>query len=235
LPRHREAAKRPWQSRDAPQTTTWPPSPAPSSLALAWPPLKATRYAGALRAALTAGQPSALSISAGTKKRPVNRTKKRSNTKGCKAEMHPDFARVTESLHASFERLLNFTPLHGGKFPTEIPIRGVDLFSEFGKHLYVGRSNNIRNRYAAHTLPSSKQYSAAYAMILSRHETGRKAGCRPGADSRKGLTQNAEFFKVFERQKRRITAMDFRYVEEINTAAAEAIVLKTHFNDFDNH
>ncbi len=155
--------------------------------------------------------------------------------------MDKKFAEVTESLHESFKKLVAMPPISGAKITGRLPRRGVYLFSEAGHHLYVGRSNNIRNRYAAHTLPSSKQYSAAFAMILARKETGRKASYRQGPDTRKELMNDVDFCEVFERQKARVRAMDFRCVEEIRPVQQTllevycAIVLGTPFNDFDNH
>jgi len=155
--------------------------------------------------------------------------------------MDQKFATLTESLHGSFERLIAMDAFSNGALPRLMPKSGIYLFSEAGKHLYIGRSNNIRNRYAAHTLPSSKQNSAAFAMILSRKETGRKASYRQGADSRKGLMEDVEFCEVFERQKARIRAMDFRWVEEPRPSQQTllevycAVVLETIHNDFDNH
>jgi hypothetical protein len=155
--------------------------------------------------------------------------------------MHPNFTKLTESLHENFERLVGMPPCSNGSLPKSIPKKGVYLFSENGKHLYVGRSNNIRNRYAGHTLPSSRQYSAAFAMILARRETGRKPSYRQGADSRKGLMEDVQFCEVFERQKSRIRTMDFRFVEEVRPLEQTlleiycAVVLNTEFNDFDNH
>lgn len=128
--------------------------------------------------------------------------------------MDPKFAAFTEELHGTFERLMGMVPITDGFLPTNLPQRGVYLFSEGGKHLYVGRSNSIRNRYFGHSRPGATQNSAAFAMILSREETGRKASYRAGPDSRSGLMLDPTFSEVFSRQKARIRAMEFRCVEE---------------------
>jgi len=156
-------------------------------------------------------------------------------------QMDHKFLELTESLHGSFEKLLALQPCSDGNLPKVMPLRGVYLFSESGAHLYVGRSNGIRKRYKAHTLPSSKQYSAAFAMLLARKATGRKASYRQGSESRTALMTDSEFCKVFEEQKRRIRRMDFRWVEEsrpLQQTLLEvycAVVLQTIHNDFDNH
>jgi len=132
-------------------------------------------------------------------------------------------------------------PTTDGFLPNDLPERGVYLFSEGDRHLYVGRSNGIRKRYFGHTRPGATHNSAAFAMILSREETGRKASYRPGPDSRNGLMLDSLFSNVFSRQKERVRAMAFRCVEEARPVQQTlleiycAVVLSARYNDFDNH
>jgi hypothetical protein len=156
--------------------------------------------------------------------------------------MHPNFATITDKLHESFERLIADTPISGGRFKTNVPQRGVYLFSEAGTHLYVGRSNDIRGRYGPHCNPGATHRTAAFAFRLAREETGRlKATYKPGDGSRKALMEDTAFREAFTAAKERIRRMDFRCVGEadpLRQCLLEvycAVALKTPYNDFDNH
>jgi hypothetical protein len=59
----------------------------------------------------------------------------------------PRFAVLVESLAPKLEELLARAPLQYGSLPPDMPSSGVYLFSEDGRHLYVGRSNSLRGRY----------------------------------------------------------------------------------------
>src|SRR5579864_2736844 len=123
--------------------------------------------------------------------------------------MHPKFAGITNSLHASFERLVTETPISGGSFKANVPRRGVYLFSESGTHLYVGRSNDIRGRYGRHCNPGATHRMAAFAFRLAREQTGRlKATYKPGEGSRNSLMEDPTFRSAFVAAKARIRKMD---------------------------
>ena len=156
--------------------------------------------------------------------------------------MHPVFADAIESLHPSFERLVSMPPLANGQFPRVMPASGIYLFSESGRHLYVGRSRNMRRRYGLHTRHSAQHNQASFAFLLSREAMGfPKASYRAGELSRSGLLQNSEFFDEFTKAKARIRLMEYRYVEEpdpTRQALLEiycAVALGTRYNDFDTH
>lgn len=57
--------------------------------------------------------------------------------------MHPRFAKATNSLDASYKALVKMKPVTIGSMPKEMPARGIYLFSEEKKHLYIGRSNKL--------------------------------------------------------------------------------------------
>lgn len=155
--------------------------------------------------------------------------------------MDAKFAKATNMLHASFERLLAMQPLSNGASCPTLPKQGVYLFSEGKRHLYVGRSRNIRTRYRGHTSPGSRQDSATFAMLLARQETGRVASYQAGPTSRKGLMLDPIFSASFTSHKARIRKMEFRCVEETDPVRQTllevycAIVLSTPYNDFDTH
>jgi predicted GIY-YIG superfamily endonuclease len=156
--------------------------------------------------------------------------------------MDARFEIVVSQLHDSYEKLIQYSPIHSANFPRSLMSSGVYLFSEGTKHLYVGRTNNIRGRYGRHCNPGATHRMAAFAFRLAREKTGKlKASYKAGEESRKGLMGNNEFALAFSEQKARIRAMDFRWVEEadpVRQCLLEvycAVVLQTPYNDFDNH
>lgn len=85
--------------------------------------------------------------------------------------MHETFRTFTENLHPKFEALMDMDPVKG-VLPSSIRGSGIYLFSEGGRHLYVGRSRDVRRRYGQHSRPSSKHNTAPFAFKLAREETG---------------------------------------------------------------
>jgi len=156
--------------------------------------------------------------------------------------MNPTFASVVESLHPSLEKLISMTPVSDGALPRDMPSQGVYLFSEGERHLYVGRSNSLRQRYRQHSIPSSQHNQAVFAFKLAREVTGKiKAGYVPGENSRVGLSQDPIFLKAFTESKVRVRKMGYRFVEEkdqTQQALLElycAISLGCPYNDFNTH
>jgi hypothetical protein len=153
--------------------------------------------------------------------------------------MHPRFITVADRLHASYERLIASEPKPlQFRWPKE-KVRAVYLFSEGDRHLYVGRTSNLRNRYDAHRLPSSKARHAAFAFRLAREETGRTVPAyRQGEGSVAGLEADPIFRAAFDAAKKRIREMDFRWVEEddpVRQCLLEvyvAVALETPYNSF---
>ena len=101
-------------------------------------------------------------------------------------------------------------------------IRGIYVFYENGKPLYVGRSNRIRRRLYEHSRPSSSKKQAHFAVKLEKE-----------------LPE-----KSFEKQKKRIEKMKVKYVEipdspdSVEQAIFEIYVhlkLHTKYNDFNNN
>ncbi len=121
-------------------------------------------------------------------------------------------------------------------------LRGVYLFSEHGKHLYVGRSNRIPARYRDHWKTSASVRQAAFAVRLAREASGAlKATYRKGEGSLSALARDEAFDGHFQNAKRRISQMEFRWVQQddpILQCLLEIYVhltLQTQYNDFDNH
>lgn len=153
--------------------------------------------------------------------------------------MDQKFAALVESLAPKLSLLLDSPASSGGQLPAVMPRSGVYLFTENGKHLYVGRSNNIRRRYALHTLPGSQHNQASFAYRLARNSL-QLLTSRPSI-GRAAFAALPEFKAAFNREKARIRMMQFRWVEQENQnyqAVLEiyaAVALDTPYNDFKTH
>ena len=153
--------------------------------------------------------------------------------------MHPRFAKAANSLDASYRALVKMKPVAIGGMPKNMPTRGIYLFSEGKKHLYVGRSNKLNKRPSRHC---GTYRMAAFAFRLAREATGFvKPSYKSGDESRNGLMKNPRFVREFNKAKSRIRKMDLRFVEEkdqTRQALLEiycAVALKAPYNDFNTH
>ena len=132
-------------------------------------------------------------------------------------------------------------PVSVATLPREMPKAGIYLFSEGSKHLYVGRTNTLKNRLQNHCRPSSGHNKATFAFRLARQETGITQATYTTTGSRRYLENDPEFKAVFLSQKQRVSNMHVRFVSEpepIRQALLEmyvAVSLETPHNDFDNH
>jgi hypothetical protein len=152
------------------------------------------------------------------------------------------FVRYVENLHSKLEALVSMTPVTPTALPKIMCKKGVYLLSEGEKHPYVGRSNEIKKRIGRHCRPGATHRMAAFAFRLARETTGNlKAHTRKVLDQRAALIEDETFSKAFTRAKVRISQMNVRFVDEpdlIKQALLEiyvSVVLKTPYNDFDNH
>ena len=156
--------------------------------------------------------------------------------------MDSKFVAHVSALRPKLDELLSMNPVTPVTLPSKMPARGVYLLSEGDKHLYVGRSNEIRARLGRHSKVGATHRQAAFAFRLARLATGNiKPTYKKGEGSRAALMEVPEFVAAFDHAKARIRAMDVRFVEEtdpVRQALLEIYVaetLETPFNDFDNH
>jgi hypothetical protein len=155
--------------------------------------------------------------------------------------MHPQFAAVVESLEPSFRRLIDMEPVRYSALPKAIPGSGIYLFSEGPRHLYVGRSRDIRRRLGRHCRPGATYRMAAFAFRLAREATGQLKATYKTEGSRGALMEDATFRASFESAKARIREMDVRFVAEADPLRQTvlevyaAVALQTPYNDFDTH
>jgi len=155
--------------------------------------------------------------------------------------VHPTFAPLIESLEPKRRALLGMRPVTYLSLPTSLPSRGIYLFSEGDHHLYVGRTNNLKQRLAGHCRPSSNHFSASFAFRLAHEETGNTKATYKTERSRAALLEDEAFAKSFKEAKERLSSCDLRFVAE-DDATRQALleiyvasVLATPYNDFNNH
>jgi predicted GIY-YIG superfamily endonuclease len=156
--------------------------------------------------------------------------------------MEPAFARYAEALHPAYLKLVAMTPVTIATLPRDAPAAAIYLFSESGKNLYVGRTRNMKKRFAQHSNPGSQHNQAVFAFRLAREATGKLVASYSGEGRRAALaTEDAVFSAAFTAAKMRVRAMEVRYVEEkdpLRQALLEiyaSIVLATPYNDFNTH
>lgn len=155
--------------------------------------------------------------------------------------MHPKFKAFVESLEPKFQLLLSMAPVEYCNLPREMPRKGLYLFSEGQNHLYVGRTNRLRERLRGHCIQSATHFTATFAFRIAREKTGFLKATYKAEGSRASLVNDEVFSPAFFEAKARIAVMDIRYVEEndpVSQALFEiyvATALGTPFNDFDNH
>lgn len=156
--------------------------------------------------------------------------------------MDERFRQLVDGLHPKFERLLAMPPVAYAALPRTMPERGIYLFSEGDRHLYVGRTNRIRKRLQNHCRPSGTHFTATFAFRIAREVTNRMTASYAKQGSRGDLVKTEPAFAAaFVAAKSRVASLDIRFVEEadpVRQALLEiyvATVLRTPYNDFDNH
>ena len=155
--------------------------------------------------------------------------------------MDAKFRSLVEALAPKHEELLGMPPVDFSSLPKSMPDRGVYLFSEGDRHLYVGRTNTLRKRIANHCRRGADHRKAAFAFRLAREITGNIKASYTLQGSRAELLKDQAFAAAFSSAKARIAGMKLRFVGEsdpVRQALLEiyvATVLGTPYNDFDNH
>lgn len=121
-----------------------------------------------------------------------------------------------------------------------LPQKGVYVFYDGDKPVYVGRTNRMRSRIKEHGRPGSGHNSAPFAFNMAKKQAAEK-----GIDLLKtrSLLEKDELFKnLFKLSKEKITKMQIKVIE-INDPNLQAlfelyasIELNTYdLNSFDNH
>ena len=123
---------------------------------------------------------------------------------------------------------------------TQVPQKGVYVFFEDNKPIYVGRSNRLKNRLKEHSQKSSDHFSATLAFRIAKNTTSTLQR-KHGKQTNKQLMDDSEFVKEFSAAKERISRAKIRFIgieDQIEQAMFEiyaSLVLGTELNDFCTH
>jgi predicted GIY-YIG superfamily endonuclease len=154
--------------------------------------------------------------------------------------MNADFQRYSDQLPILMEQLKNSNLIPTNKLQT-IPRQGIYVFYDKTTPLYVGRSNNMKDRIQSHGRPGSRHGSATFAFILAREKAGVDNKEINTKDERKVLENNDNFKTLYKEAKERVSNMSIRVVgieDQILQTLFEvyaAVELKTKYNEFGTH
>jgi hypothetical protein len=121
-----------------------------------------------------------------------------------------------------------------------MPVRGVYVFYENDRALYIGRTNRMRDRLMEHGRASANHLTATFAFKLAK-EVAKEQGFEVERRTRNALCADPEFAVLFTQAKARVREMSIRYiaidhpVEQYLFEVYAAEVLNTSYNDFENH
>ena len=153
-------------------------------------------------------------------------------------------------MSVQFDQLVAKVPellknLEGQSFLTRdnlagIPNQGIYVFYQNNKPVYVGRSNNIKQRIQQHGRLSSRHNSASLAFNIAKEMMGRNEQI-PKFITRKELEVAPGFDQAFFLARNTVAKMKIRVIEikdQIEQALFEiyaALTLNTRYNDFSTH
>jgi hypothetical protein len=152
--------------------------------------------------------------------------------------MNKSFREIVTKVELRFKRLMAQKPVKVKRLPRDMPKRGVYLLSEGSRHLYVGRSNRLRQRLQEHGRASADHYSASFAFLIARHKTHHKSATYKPKRSRVNLSRSPRFKPAFVSARKRVAKMDIRWVcepHQTRQALLElyaATALRTRYNRF---
>ena len=123
-----------------------------------------------------------------------------------------------------------------------VPKKGIYVFFENGRPIYVGRSNNIKQRLNGHCNQWSDRFSATFAFRLAIKEYESKYQKSTKGIRRQDLENDKDFKIIFNEAKLRVAKMGIKAVDIDNPITQTifevyaAMKLGTsEFNSFDNH
>ena len=123
---------------------------------------------------------------------------------------------------------------------TQVPQKGVYVFFEDNKPIYVGRSNRLKERLKEHSSSSSDHYSATLAFRIVK-KSALVLQITAKKQTNEQLMKNSDFVKKFKAAKERISRVKIRYIpieDQIEQAIFEIythLELDTELNDFNTH
>ncbi len=151
------------------------------------------------------------------------------------------FREIEKQLPGLLKALATGRPYHRDERPAVPHVPAVYLFTEKGRHLYIGRTRDANRRLGEHTRPKSPQNSAPFAFNIAKKEAARAGLTFNG--TRKKIAAIPAFQPYFTSAKERVRLMEFRLVEIDNAVVSTifevyaSLALRTEggFNLFETH
>ena len=153
--------------------------------------------------------------------------------------LNREFQNISNQFPDLLERLVKSSPRFRSDLG-EIPKKGIYVFYEDEKPIYVGRSNNLKRRIQEHGVRSSDRFSATFAFRIAINNA-KKIKIDVNR-LRSELEKDADFAALYDKAKERVRNMSVRTIEiddQIIQTIFEVyacVALKTwEYNDFSNH
>lgn len=153
--------------------------------------------------------------------------------------MNSEFKVLVDQLPGLLESLKSSPPVPRSDLSV-IPAKGVYVFFESGKPMYVGRTDDMKGRIQRHSRRSSGHGSATFAFIIAK-----KAAKGTGIDlgvSRDVLEKDAAFVPLFAEAKERVGKMPVKVIriddpilQTLFEVYASVALGTGEYNYFDNH
>lgn len=154
-------------------------------------------------------------------------------------DMDPEFSKLINQLPGLLEDLIT-SPLVERSNLGSLPEKGVYVFYEDKRPIYVGRTNRMRDRIREHGQPSGTSYTATFAFRLAKEKAETK-----DVDLKKlnkQLEKDPVFDNLYSKEKDRVSHMSVRTVEitkqDLQTLFEIYAIIglgTTKYNDFDTH
>jgi hypothetical protein len=151
--------------------------------------------------------------------------------------VNAQFKKIIGTLPDLMEKL-NKSQMYERDDTDSFPEKGIYVFFEDGKALYVGRSDRMKERVREHGRRSSGHNSATFAFLLAKEIAGKKINL---SQNRKDVEKDPEFKQIYEKMKKRVKKMQIKVVdvsdpvEQTFFEVYAALELKTPYNEWRNH
>ena len=152
--------------------------------------------------------------------------------------MNKEYQEIISRFPDYMKKLTKDSPVLPNKLDN-IPKRGIYVFYENGKPIYVGRSKNLKQRFRQHRQQSSGHNSATFAFMVAKLDAE-----KVGVDikrTRVELQNDSVFSPIFSKTKRRISEMQVQVlqmddpIEQTLFEVYAALELKTEYNNWETH
>lgn len=155
------------------------------------------------------------------------------------------FQQIIDKMPLLLEELNNypmFKKSEIGNGQVTPPRQGIYVLFEEGKPIYVGRSNNIKQRMSGHSNQGSVRLSATFAFKLAIENYENKYQKTTKVIRRQDLETDTDFAILFNEAKARVAEMGIKVVaieDQITQTIFEVYAAMTlgtlKYNSFANH